>query len=91
VPTNDTPPSKSQFGNYVAFGIFWLLAAVAWLGFLAMAWFNRGAFHGSDWWVIHVPSAAPAIFCTACAWTIRREIRRNQAAAAEAAAAKKKS
>lgn len=80
MPTNDTPPRKSQFGNYIALIIFGLLAAVAWLVFLALTWFNRGAFHGTDWWVTHVPFAAPAIFLTACTWAIRRDIRKNRPA-----------
>jgi hypothetical protein len=90
VPTNDTPPSKSQFGNYIALIIFGTLAALAWALFIAITWFNRGAFHGTDWAVTHLPFMAPAIFLTACSWAIRRDIRKNQAAA-EAAAAKKKS
>lgn len=87
MPTNDTPPSKSQFWNYIALIIFGALAVLAWVVFIAITWFNRGTFHGTDWWVTHLPFLAPAIFLTACAWAIRRDIRKNQAAAE---AAKKK-
>lgn len=76
-----TPPSKSQFGNYVAFIIFGTLAALAWILFILITWYNRGDFHGTDWAVTHLPFLAPAIILTAAAAAIRREIRKNQAAA----------
>lgn len=76
MPTNNTPPRKSQFGNYIALIIFGILAALAWLMFIVMAWANRGAFHGSDFFLIHMLTIAPAVFLTSCAYTIRRQIRR---------------
>jgi hypothetical protein len=80
VPTNDTPPTKPQIGNYIALTIFGLLATIAWLAFITLAWANRGAFHGTDFWLIHTIIIAPALFLTGCAYAIRRDIRKNRPA-----------
>lgn len=80
MPTTDTPPPKSQVGNYIVLTIFSVLAALTWLGYAAMTWANWGAFHGTDFWIIHAITIAPAIFLTSCAYAIRGDIRQAKAA-----------